>query len=188
MQEFVLNPSARLLRADPAEEADTASAKLEFEQHLKECGPLAFRVARAILRNDADAEDVAQEALLRAYRKVGSLRDLSRFRAWIVRVAFRLAIDGWRSARRRERRETHWCSPESLPSPRNAEDIVASHEFQCRLERELDELPDHSRLAMILSAIHGYTLEEVAAILEIPVGTVKSRLFFARKRLAEKLR
>ena len=188
MQEFVLNPPARLLSADPAEDAGTASMQRDFELRLRECGPLAFRVARGVLRNDADAEEVAQEALLRAYRKWQDLRDPSRFRAWIVRVSFRLALDRWRSARRRERRETAWAAPASQSAPFTAEQLAVSSEFQARLDRALDELPDKSRLVVILSAIHGYTLEEVAAILEIPVGTVKSRLFHARKQLAEKLR
>ncbi|HVM75808.1 MAG TPA: RNA polymerase sigma factor [Candidatus Saccharimonadales bacterium] len=186
MQEFVLNPPARLLSADPAEKAGVDST--EFEHRLRECGPLAFRMARAVLRNDADAEEVAQEALLRAYRKWEDLRDPARFRAWVVRISFRLALDRWRSVRRRERRETAWAAPGTQPAPRTAEQVAVSNEFQARLERALDELADKSRLVVILSAIHGYTLEEVAAILEIPVGTVKSKLFHARKRLAEKLR
>jgi len=188
MQEFVLNPPARLLSADPAEEAGTASARREFEHRLTECVPLAFRVARAVLRNDADAEDIAQESLIRAYRKWADLRDPSRFRAWIVRISFRLALDRWRSAKRRERRESAWALPETRPVPPTAEQIAVSNEFQVRLERALEELPDKSRLVVILSAIQGYTLEEVASILDIPVGTVKSKLFFARKKLAEKLR
>ena len=188
MQEFVLNPPARLLSADPAKDAGRASAQQDFEQRLKETSPLAFRVARAVLRNDADAEDVAQEALFRAYRKWTHLRDRSRFRAWVVRIAFRLALDRWRSAKRRERRETEWTAPAAQSVALTAEQVAMSSEFQARLERALDELPDKSRLVVILSAIQGYTLEEVSAILEIPVGTVKSKLFFARKQLAEKLR
>jgi RNA polymerase sigma-70 factor (ECF subfamily) len=188
MQEFALNPPARLLSAGPAEESGAARTKREFELRLTEWGPLAFRVARAVLRNDADAEDIAQEALIRAYRKLGDLRDPSRFRAWIVRISFRLALDRWRSTKRRGRRETAWALPVTQPAAPTAEQIVLCNEFQERLERALDELPDKSRLAVILSAIQGHTLEEVAAILEIPVGTVKSKLFFARKQLAEKLR
>jgi len=188
MQEFVLNPTTRLLSVDRSREDSIASRQQEFELRLAECGPLAFRIARAVVRNEADAEDVAQEALLRAYRKSEDLRDPSRFRAWVVRISFRLALDRWRSARRRERRETAWALPEMRPAPPTAEQIAVSNEFHGRLERALEELPDKARLVLVLTAIQGYTLEEVASMLEIPLGTVKSRLFFARKQLADKLR
>lgn len=188
MQEMVLNPLARLLSVNPAEQAGSAAERHEFEHRLVACAPLAFRVARAVLHNDADAEDVAQDTLLRAYRKRDGLRDPSRFRSWVVRISFRLALDRWRSAKRRERRETAWAAPDLQQPQPTAEQIAVSNEFQARLERALDELPPKSRLVVILSAIRGHTLEEVAAILDIPVGTVKSKLFHARRQLAEKLR
>jgi RNA polymerase sigma-70 factor (ECF subfamily) len=188
MQELVLNPTARMLSVDRCREDGIASRQQEFELRLAECGPLAFRVARAVVRNEADAEDVAQEALLRAFRKLAELRDPSRFRAWVVRISFRLAVDRWRSARRRERRESTWALPEMRPIPPTAEQIAVSNEFQGRLERALEALPEQARLVLVLSAMEGYKLEEVALMLEIPLGTVKSRLFFARKRLADKLR
>jgi RNA polymerase sigma-70 factor (ECF subfamily) len=72
--------------------------------------------------------------------------------------------------------------------PPTAEELIASNAFQARLERALDELPERFRLVLLLAAIEGYTLEEVAGMLKIPMGTVKSRLFFARRALAEKLR
>ncbi len=153
-----------------------------------ECGPLAYRVARGVLRNAADAEDVAQEALLRAYRGFDRLRDRSRFRAWLVRIAFRLALDRLRSAKRRDQRDALWSQPAHLPPPATAEDIAVSNQFQGHLDRALDELPKKLRLVLLLSAMEGYTIEEIAEIIGVPVGTVKSRIFIARKKLAEKLR
>jgi RNA polymerase sigma factor (sigma-70 family) len=110
MQELVLNPG-RALDIDAANEDKRATAREEFERRLGESAPLAFRVAMGVLRNAADAEDVAQEALLRAYRKFRELRKPEQFRSWLVRIAFRLALDRWRSARRRELRETAWSKP-----------------------------------------------------------------------------
>jgi RNA polymerase sigma-70 factor (ECF subfamily) len=188
MQELVLNPPGRVLERESAREAEQAGSRREFEVRLAECGPLAFRVAQGVLRNAADAEDVAQEALLRAYRKFDRLRDASRFRAWLVRITFRLALDRWRSGKRRERRETEWSEPEQRLAPPTAEQIAVSNEFKVRLERALEELPDKFRIVLLLSAIQGHTLEEVSGMLGIPVGTVKSRLFLGRKHLAEKLR
>src|SRR4029077_17308503 len=104
-----------------AREAAQADTRAEFEDRLAGSGGVAFRVACGVLRNAADAEDVAQEALLRAYRRFDRLRDRQRFRGWIVRIAFRLALDRTRSAKRREVRETLWSQTIQSPS---TEDIA----------------------------------------------------------------
>jgi RNA polymerase sigma-70 factor (ECF subfamily) len=174
MQELVLIQPGRAAETEWAREAARAAVRREFEERLAECGTLAYRVAQAVLRHSADAEDVAQEALLRAYRRFDRLRDRNRFRAWLVRITFRLALDRARSAKRREQRETLWAQP--VPRP-TTEDLAASNEFQAYLDRAVEELPDKLRLVLLLSAMEGYTLEEVAATLAVPVGTVKSRLF-----------
>ena len=171
-----------------AHEAAQADTRREFEERLAECGPLAYRVARGVLRNSADAEDVAQEALLRAYRRFDRLRDRNRFRAWLVRIAFRLALDRLRSGKRRELRDTLWSQPEQQLPTATAEDLAASNEFQARLENALAELPEKFRLVLLLAAMEGHTIEEIAGMLGISTGTVKSRIFYARKQLAEKLR
>jgi RNA polymerase sigma-70 factor, ECF subfamily len=185
MQELVLIQPGRTAEKKFAREAQQAALRREFEERLAECGPLAYRVARGVLRNSADAVDVAQEALLRAYRRFERLRDRTRFRGWLVRISFRLAIDRLRSAKRREARETLWLQSEPQPS---TEDSAANGEFQAHLARAMEELPDKHRLVLLLAAMEGHSLEEVAGMLGLPVGTVKSRLFFARKQLAEKLR
>jgi RNA polymerase sigma-70 factor (ECF subfamily) len=94
-------------------------------------------------------------------------------------------LDHGRSARRREQRETAWAT--DLPKP-TAEDIAASNQFARRLQKAMEALPEKSRLVLLLTSVDGYSLEEVAEILQLPVGTVKSRLHSARKQLAEKLR
>jgi RNA polymerase sigma-70 factor (ECF subfamily) len=196
MQEMALVQPGRMAgrfavsRGEEGELAHEAQAEMrrEFEERLAECGPLAYRVARGVLRNSADAEDVAQEALLRAYRQFDRLRDRNRFRGWLVRIAFRIALDRLRSGKRRELRDTVWAQPEHQQRAANAEDIAASNEFQVHLDQALAELPEKLRLVLLLAAMDGHTIDEIAAMLVIPVGTVKSRIFLARKRLAEKLR
>jgi RNA polymerase sigma-70 factor (ECF subfamily) len=188
MQELVLTQPGGTIRSESAREAARANARREFEERLAECGPLAFRVARGVLRNTADAEDIAQEALLRAYRGFDRLRDRARFRAWLVRISFRLALDRLRSAKRREQRDRYWSQPAHQPPPANAEDLAASGEFQAHLGQALEELPEKLRLVLLLAAMEGHTIDEIAALLGLPVGTVKSRIFVARKQLAEKLR
>jgi RNA polymerase sigma-70 factor (ECF subfamily) len=156
----------------------------EFEKRLAETGKLAFRVARGVLRNPADAEDVAQEAFLKAYRNFPKLRNPERFRAWLVRITWRLALDRSRSAKRREVRETAWSIEQSKPS---AEQLAASSELGDHLDKALAELPEKLRLVLILTAIEGHTLEDVAQLLGLPIGTAKSRMHLGRKQLAEKL-
>ncbi len=188
MQELVLVQPGRTVGDELAQRAAQADTRREFEERLAECGPLAYRVARGVLRNTADAEDVAQEALLRAYRKFDRLRDRNRFRAWLVRIAFRLALDRLRSGKRRELRDTLWSQPQRQPPAATAENLAASTEFQVHLESALAELPEKLRLVLLLAAMEGHTIDEIAATLGISAGTVKSRMFYARKQLAEKLR
>jgi RNA polymerase sigma-70 factor (ECF subfamily) len=187
MQELVLIQPIRAAEEQWTREAAQAVKRREFEERLGECGPLAYRVARGVLRNDADAEDVAQEALLRAYGRFDRLRDPLKFRGWLVRIVFRLALDRARSAKRRELRETEWAQPARRPAPPNAEELAASSEFQAHFDRAIEALPEKLRLVLLLAAMEGHTLEEVAAMMGLPIGTVKSRLFAGRKKLAEKL-
>jgi RNA polymerase sigma-70 factor (ECF subfamily) len=126
--------------------------------------------------------------LLRAFRRFRHLRERERFRAWLVRIVFRLALDRVRSAKRRTEREAQWSRPERRAPAATAEDLAARSQFEERLDRAMDELPEKLRLVLLLCAMREHTLEEVAGMLGVPVGTVKSRLFFARKQLAEKLR
>jgi RNA polymerase sigma-70 factor (ECF subfamily) len=156
--------------------------ELEFETRLVESSTLAFRVAYGVLRNREDAEDVAQEAFARAYRSFAKLRDRHRFRAWLVRVTWRLAIDRQRSDRRRVLREMNHSEPPCEPP----EDPVA-RERAGRLWRAIDMLPEHLRIVTVLAGIEEYNIREVALVLRLPEGTVKSRLFHARRRLKELL-
>jgi RNA polymerase sigma-70 factor (ECF subfamily) len=156
----------------------------EFERRLAESGSLAFRVAYGVLRQREDAEDVAQDAFAKAYRAFRSLRDRDRFRAWLVRMTWRLAIDRVRLNRRRSAHEQAVeASPEIAVAP-----AVDKRERQAHLWAAIDALPDAQRAVTILAAIEGYDLREVSRLLDVPEGTIKWRLFAARKTLLEKLR
>jgi RNA polymerase sigma-70 factor, ECF subfamily len=161
-----------------------AALDREFEQRIADSPKLAYRVALAVLRNTAEAEDVAQEAMLRAFRSFHRLRDRERFRSWLVRTAWRLSLDRIRAARRRERRE-QLALQDTLGT--RSEDVAASQEFDSRVSAALDSLSEKLRMVMVLAAIEGHNTAEVAKILNLPEGTVKSRLFKARKKMAEKL-
>lgn len=161
------------------------SLEHEFEQRLADCPTLAYRVALSVLRNTAEAEDVAQEAMLRAYRNFHRLRERESFRAWLVRTSWRLALDRIRAAGRRERREQAVFDDRRESG---AEDAAVSREFERHVGEAMDALPEKLRIVMVLAAIEGYNTREVASLLGIPEGTVKSRLHLARKQLAESLR
>ena len=171
----------------------------DFEARLVESSTLAFRVAYGVLHHRQDAEDVAQEAFVKAYRSFSALRDRDRFRAWLVRMTWRLAIDRQRNDRRRETRER---SPEGLRHGREglrhadvvaqgfrpaALEDIASRERAGQLWAAIDALPEKLRMVIVLAGIEGYDTEEVARLLGVPRGTVKSRLFLARQRLKEQL-
>src|SRR5260370_21478165 len=146
MQELVLVQPGGISESESAREATQADTRREFEERLAESGPLAYRVARGVLRNTADAEDVAQEALLRAYRQFDRLRDRNRFRAWLVRISFRLALDRLRSGKRREQRDTLGSQPEHPPPPPPPQHLAASNEFTAHFENPLAELRGKLRL------------------------------------------
>jgi RNA polymerase sigma-70 factor (ECF subfamily) len=163
----------------------------EFEARLVESSTLAFRVAYGVLRHRQDAEDVAQEAFVKAYRRFRDLRDRERFRAWLVRMTWRLAIDRQRGDRRRAARDAnadHSSNPDGLRyQPPAALEDLAARERADRLWAAIDALPDKLRVVVVLSNIEGHDIREVARLLDVPDGTVKSRLFLARQRLKEQL-
>lgn len=154
----------------------------EFEVRLRESSTLAFRVAFSVLRHREDAEDVAQEAFSRAYRRFGRLRDRDRFRAWLVRTTWRAAVDRYRQNRRRDGHQAAVVVETST-----APDAAEFGERAERLWRAIDQLPEKLRVAIVLAGIEGHKIREVAALLEVPEGTVKSRLFLARQQLKERL-
>ena len=170
----------------------------EFEERLLESSTLAVRVAYGVLRNREDAEDVAQEAFAKAYRNFKQLRERDRFRAWLVRMTWRMALDRQRSNRRRLERETRSmqsdlsASAEGYGGPAVAfrDGGQASLEARERAEhlwRAIDNLSEKLRIVIILAGIRGHDVKEVSALLELPEGTVKSRLFAARQQLKDAL-
>lgn len=165
---------------------------LQFEARLVESSTLAFRVAFGVLRQREDAEDVAQEAFAKAYRNFRQLRDRDRFRAWLVRMTWRMAIDRQRANKRRLAHET--VTDESVEAGLQTRlvhephrDIVIENERADQLWRAIDALPEKLRLTIVLAGIEGHDIREVALLLDVPDGTVKSRLFLARKQLRERL-
>lgn len=160
----------------------SAHSATEFERRLRETQRVVYQIAYGVLGNDADAEDVSQDVFLRAYRKLGGLRDPEKFRAWVARVSLRLALNHQRAADRAQRRNISWFENTALPAA-SAETEVEARDFHSRLRDEIHCLPEKLRGVLFLSAVDGLDTREVASILGIPPGTVRSRLHSARKQL-----
>ena len=159
----------------------------EFEARLVESSTLALRVAYGVLRHKQDAEDVAQEAFAKAYRSFRQLRDRERFRAWLVRMTWRLAIDRRRGDKRRDVREQRSSDMDVAQDFSPAEQDLLARERAARLWQAIDALPEKLRVVVVLAGIEEHNLREVAQLLDVPEGTVKSRMFDARQRLKELL-
>jgi RNA polymerase sigma-70 factor (ECF subfamily) len=157
----------------------------EFERLLVESSSLAFRVAYGVLRQREDAEDVAQEAFIKAHRNFPRLRGRASFRAWLVRLTWRLALDRQRANRRRLNRDTkHNRSTATVVC---TDPAVANERIE-KLWEAIDALPETLRLPIVLAGIEGHDIREVASLLGLPEGTVKSRLFHAREKVKESLK
>ncbi len=146
---------------------------------------MVYQIALSVLANAADAEEVTQEVFLRAYYKIASLRDPTKFRAWVARMSWRLALNRKRSSTRTLRRDTAWL--ESAAPPVSPEELASTLEFHSRLREEIGRLPDKLRDVLLLCAIQGLDARAVSEILGIPEGTVRSRLYLARKQLLRRL-
>jgi RNA polymerase sigma-70 factor (ECF subfamily) len=154
----------------------------EFEERMAESSTLAFRVAFSVLRHREDAEDVAQDAFARAHRSFHQLRDREAFRAWLVRMTWRLALDCRRGERRRTAREQAVVVEVTTPSAEG--DAIAAQRAR-RLWDAIDQLPETLRLALVLASMQEHSIREVAALTGAPEGTVKSRIFDAKQLLKE---
>jgi RNA polymerase sigma-70 factor (ECF subfamily) len=168
---------SRATAADLDKEASFAARVVESQRRV-------FQIAYSVLGNSADAEEVAQEAFLRAYRRFSSLRAPEKFRPWVSRIAFRLALNRYRSRRREWARDTAWQGSRPTPVEDGARSAVDPVLLQ-QVRAEIDRLPEKLRVVVVLCALEEMGAPEAAAVLDIPVGTVRSRLHLARKRLLE---
>ena len=146
-----------------------------------------FNLARVSTRNDADAEDVAQEIFIRVHRGLRAFRGDSAFRTWLYRIAVnvtrtqagRPSLFGW--FRRVEPEEAGGADPlETLPGPDAVEDSVA---YRDAIDHALSRLTPDLRMAVTLRDIEGLEYREIAEVLDVPIGTVMSRISRGREKL-----
>jgi len=145
-------------------------------------------LARALTADDGDADDLAQETFIRAYKAIGRFRGDSTFRTWLHRVAVNVIQSHLKKRARRRR----WFGPSldeqgaagqespALAAPATLEDDAVRRDL---IDRALASLPEEMRIAVTLRDVQGFDYAEIASMLDIPIGTVESRIFRARQRL-----
>lgn len=157
-----------------------------FEHLMRRNNRRVYRAARAIVRDDAEAEDVMQDAYVRAYAHLGEFEGRAHFSTWITRIAVHEALA---RVRRTRRHETLDSLSEEQVMPRTAEPSpeqrVSDGEMRGLLERAIFALPEDFRIVFVLRAVEEMSGVETAACLGIPEDTVKTRLYRARSRLQE---
>ncbi len=168
-----------------------------FETLMRRHNGRLFRVARAILKDDAEAEDALQDAYLDAYRRIGDFRGDSQLGTWLTRIVINQALMRLRRQKRDRvvvpfgaRRGKDAELPELDMADDKAEsptDATMRAEVRRILERRIDELPVAFRTVFVMREVEDMTVEETATCLSIPAATVRTRLFRARALLREAL-
>jgi len=159
----------------------------ELEALVREHASLVYRVAYAALRNRAEAEDAAQETFVRVLRHRQQLPQVRDQRAWLARIAWRVALDRRRRAPEVPLEEAARAVRELRAAGASAEQLAADAQMLALLERLIASLPRDLREALTLSTVEEMSAAEVAAALDIPEASVRTRVYRARQLLREKL-
>lgn len=172
-----------------------------FELLMRRHNQLLYRIARSILRDDAEAEDAVQEAYLAAFRNIAGFRGGAKLSTWLARVVINECYGRLRKRKRAgvvlpfDSRSEGWNAGEReteegamTETPAEQPDAAASRsEVRRMLERNIDALPDQFRTAFILREVEELSVDEAAACLGVPAATVRSRAFRARALLRESM-
>jgi len=163
-------------------------ARDNFEAIMRTHNQRLFRIARSILKSDAEAEDVVQLAYLSAYSKLDQLAESGSLGAWLGRITANKALDRMRKLKRDQKlNESHRAFDESLGGEVSfsitPEDSAVSGELRAVLERAIDSLPEQLRSVLVMRDVEGMSGAETAASLSIEEGAVRVRLHRARTQL-----
>lgn len=174
----------------------------DFEQQLTDVLDRLYATALRMTRHQADAEDLVSDAVAKALKNRDRLKDPASFRGWIFRILTNTFISNCRKQKNcpeigftetdSESEEDFWLfdrlhQPLLLFWGNNPEQEFLNNVLREDLAKALDKLKDEYRIVVLLADVEGFSYQEIAAILEIPVGTVRSRLARARSRLQKSL-
>jgi RNA polymerase sigma-70 factor (ECF subfamily) len=160
---------------------DEAAAEQEFASLVERHSRTMFRVARSLLRNEHDAEDAVQEAFLKLYRTGGWMR-MENERAFLAKTVWRVALDRVKAANN----ATDVSEIEIAAAEESPETLAAGGDERELLRQMIDALPEDLRRPLVLSAIEEMTSVEVAAVMGIPEGTVRTRVMRAKAELKKR--
>ncbi len=155
------------------------------------------RLLSRLVRDPAELEDVTQEAFIRAYRALGSFRGESAFYTWLYRIGMNTAKNHLAASGRRIPSTSQRVQDEDAESSDDArtprdlgtpESLLLSREVADTVNRAMETLPDELRSAIQLRELEGLSYEEIATLMDCPIGTVRSRIFRAREAIAGRLR
>ncbi len=155
-----------------------------------------IKLVMRYVRSPAEAEDIAQEAFIKAYRALPQFRGDSAFYTWLYRISINTAKNALASRERSpiaydldlQDSESSWDAQSKLRDPDTPEGLVLTEEIRQIVNSAIDQLPEDLRMAIVLRELEGLSYEEIAAAMECPVGTVRSRIFRAREAIDRRLR
>ncbi len=169
-----------------------------FTEQAMEYMPSLYSAAMRMTRNPADAEDLVQEAYLKAYRGFGGYTDGTNLKAWLYRILTNTFINSYRAKQRRPiesdleevedlylYRKLHDAEASGLG--RSAEDELMDSMTDATVKEALESLPDAFRIPVLLADVEGFSYKEIAEIMDVPIGTIMSRLHRGRKALEKRL-
>jgi len=197
------NPAKRQMQVHASRESERIRRIIKgdaeaFRSLVREYYPLTFDLAFKMLGDPQDAEEVVQDAFVKIHQALGSFRGEASLKTWILRIVMRLSLN-----RRRDRARSAWhrlglnrgegnVSREGSTAPLptgdpDPEEQYISGETRRQVLDLVDQLPDPLRQVLILNSFEDLSYEEIARILDIPLGTVSSRIYSARKKLLRAL-
>ncbi|MDQ4133389.1 MAG: sigma-70 family RNA polymerase sigma factor [Actinomycetota bacterium] len=160
--------------------------------------PSLYTAALRMTRNPSDAEDLVQDTYLKAYRGFGGFQEGTNLKAWLYRILTNTYINAYRAKKRRPELTDiddvedlylyhRLGGLEAASTRQSAEEQVLEHFTEAEVKDAIEALPEQFRLAVLLGDVEGFSYKEIAEILDVPIGTVMSRLHRGRKALQRRL-
>jgi RNA polymerase sigma-70 factor, ECF subfamily len=186
---WVATPVAEPAPGDSAEFVSRLKAGdlRAFEELVRTQQHRVYGLALRMLGSPAEAQDIAQEAFLRAHRGLAEFRGDARLSTWLYAIVSRLCLNRLAGSERRLARHGEEALSRLVDARPGPDQALERGELEEALHRAIGELPEERRIVVVLRDVEGLAYEEIAEVLDLPVGTVRSRLHRARLDLKEKL-